>query len=317
MSDVRTVRAGRRTVELHRPQKVLFPARDGPGHAKDDGRAEAGGHTKQDLFDYYRAVAPYMLPHLRGRPLMLERHPDGVDGPRFMQKDTPDHYPDWITRAEVAKEGGTVTHTVCDDTATLLFLADQACLTLHRWLSRTGRIDHPDRMVFDLDPAKDDFDTVRDAARLLGELLDHMGLPSVLMTTGSRGLHVIVPLNGHHDFDDVRDFAREVAETLAAAHPERFTTAARKQARGDRLYLDVQRNAYAQTAVAPFSVRAAPGAPVAVPLAWQQLDDPSVHARRWTIDNAVEQARSEPWAGVLRSGRALGPARRKLRALRG
>ncbi|MGW0533194.1 non-homologous end-joining DNA ligase [Streptomyces sp. NPDC003032] len=311
MTDVRTVRAGRRTVELHRPEKILFPA------GGDEGRGKSKGYTKADLFDYYRSVASFMLPHLRGRPLMLERHPDGVDGPRFMQKDTPDHYPDWITRAEVAKQGGTVTHTVCDDTATLLFLADQACLTLHRWLSRTSRIDRPDRLVFDLDPAKDDFGTVRDAARLLGELLDHMGLPSALMTTGSRGLHVVVPLNGHHDFDDARDFARDVADTLAAAHPERFTTAARKEARGDRLYLDVQRNAYAQTAVAPFSVRAKPGAPVAVPLAWEQLDDPAVHARRWTIEDAVEQARTDPWAGVLRAGRALGPARRKLRALRG
>ncbi|AZM56661.1 ATP-dependent DNA ligase [Streptomyces sp. WAC 01529] len=329
MSDVRTVRAGRRTVELHRPEKVLFPAGDGDGsgkersegaaeaHTKAEGHAEAKAYTKADLFDYYRSVAPFMLPHLRGRPLMLERHPDGLDGPRFMQKDTPDHYPDWITRAEVAKQDGTVTHTVCDDTATLLFLADQACLTLHRWLSRTGRTDRPDRLVFDLDPAKDDFGAVRDAARLLGELLDHMSLPSALMTTGSRGLHVVVPLNGNHDFDDVRDFAKDVADTLAAAHPERFTTAARKEARGDRLYLDVQRNGYAQTAVAPFSVRAAPGAPVAVPLAWEQLDDPAVHARRWTIEDAVEQARTDPWAGVLRNGRALGPARRKLRALRG
>lgn len=317
MDDVRKVRAGRRTVRLSRPDKILFPAsEDGNGRADGGGRANRRAYTKADLFDYYRAVAPFMLPHLRGRPLMLERHPDGIEGPRFMQKDTPDHYPDWITRAEVAKRGGTVTHTVCDDTATLLFLADQACLTLHRWLSRAGRVEYPDRLVFDLDPAEDDFGAVRDAALLLGELLDHVGLPSALMTTGSRGLHVVVPLNGRHDFDDVRAFAKDVAETLAATRPEALTTAARKEARGDRLFLDVQRNAYAQTAVAPFSVRSAPGAPVAVPLAWEQLDDPATHARRWSIENAVEQARTDPWAGVLRSGRALGPARRKLRALR-
>lgn len=113
--DVRTVRAGKHTVEVHRPDKVLFPGGDG---AKE--------YTKADLVDYYRSVAPFMLPHLRGRPLMLERHPDGVTGPRFMQKNTPDSYPEWIGRVEVAKEGGTVCHTVCDDTATLLYLADQA-----------------------------------------------------------------------------------------------------------------------------------------------------------------------------------------------
>ncbi|WP_055493787.1 non-homologous end-joining DNA ligase [Streptomyces sp. TP-A0356] len=303
MSSTRTVRVGRRTVEIHRPDKVLFP---GDGDGKE--------YTKADLVAYYRSVAPYMLPHLRGRPLMLERHPDGIEGPRFMQKNTPDHYPDWIHRVEVPKEGGTVCHTVCDDTATLLYLADQACITLHRWLSRVGRLDRPDRIVFDLDPAGDDFGEVREAAPLLRELLGELRLPSALMTTGSRGLHVVVPISGHHDFDTVREFARDVADTLAEAHPDRFTTAARKKDRGERLYLDVQRNAYAQTAVAPFTVRALPGAPVATPLSWEQLDEPDVDARRWTIADAVDQARTRPWAGVR--ARALRPARRRLDALR-
>ncbi|CAM5333429.1 non-homologous end-joining DNA ligase [Streptomyces pilosus] len=301
----RTVRAGGRTVEIHRPGKVIFP-----------GGGDTGEYTKGDLADYHLAVAPYMLPHLRGRPLMLDRRPDGVDGPSFMQKNTPDHYPDWITRAEVAKEGGTVTHTVCDSAATLLYLVDQASITLHRWLSRTTGTGHPDRLVFDLDPSVDDFETVREAARLLGELLDGLRLPSALMTTGSRGLHVIVPLTGNHDVDEVRAFAREVADTLADAHPDRLTTAARKKDRGDRLYLDVQRNAYAQTAVAPCTVRALPGAPVAVPVSWDQLDDPALHARRWTVANAVEQIRTDPWAGLLSRGRSLAPARRRLAGLR-
>ncbi|ELS57777.1 non-homologous end-joining DNA ligase [Streptomyces viridochromogenes] len=300
------VRAGRRTVEVKRVDKVLFP---GGGGAKE--------YTKGELVDYYRSVAPFMLPHLRGRPLMLERHPDGIDGPTFMQKNTPEHYPDWITRVEVPKEDGTVCHTVCDDTATLVHLADQACLTLHRWLSRADRIDRPDRLVFDLDPAGDDFGQVRQAAGLLGELLDELQLPSALMTTGSRGLHVIVPLTGQQDFDEVREFAREVADTLADAHPDRLTTAARKKDRGDRLYLDIQRNAYAQTAVVPFTVRARPGAPVATPLTWDELSDPGLDARRWTIADAVEQARTNPWAGVLSRARSLGPAHRRLDALRG
>ncbi|MGW2718498.1 non-homologous end-joining DNA ligase [Streptomyces sp. NPDC001492] len=303
--DVRTVR---RTVEVHRADKVLFPG-NGAGRAKE--------YTKGDLVDYYRSAAPLMLPHLRGRPLMLERHPDGLDGPHFMQKNTPDNYPEWISRIEVPKEGGTVCHTVCDDSATLLYLADQAGLTLHRWLSRVGHLDRPDRMVFDLDPTGDDFAAVREAAALLGELLDELELPSALMTTGSRGLHVVVPLNGRHDFDEVREFARDVADTLAGAHPDRLTTAARKKERGDRLYLDVGRNAYAQTAVAPLTVRPRPGAPVATPITWEQLDDPDLTARRWTIADAVEQARTDPWAGIMSRGRALGPARRRLDALRG
>ncbi|MFI7411949.1 non-homologous end-joining DNA ligase [Streptomyces sp. NPDC049627] len=303
--DTRKVRAGRRTVEVKRVDKVLFP-----------GGAGAKEYTKGDLVDYYRSVAAFMLPHLRGRPLMLERHPDGLDGPRFMQKNTPEHYPEWITRFEVPKEDGTVCHTVCDDTATLVFLADQACLTVHRWLSRTDGIDRPDRMVFDLDPAEDSFAQVRAAAGLLGELLDELDLPSAPMTTGSRGLHIVVPLNGQHDFDEVREFAKDVAGMLEAAHPDRLTTAARKKDRGDRLYLDVQRNAYAQTAVAPYTVRARPGAPVATPLTWADLDDQELDARRWSIADAVEQARTDPWAGLMGRGRALGPARRRLDALR-
>ncbi|MGY5125248.1 non-homologous end-joining DNA ligase [Streptomyces nigrescens] len=299
-----TVRAGRRTVEIHRPEKVLFP---------DDGL------TKADVVGYYRRVAAHMVAQLRGRPLMLERLPEGLGGPQFMQKDTPAHYPDWIRRAEVTKEGGTVTHTVCDDKATLLFLADQACLTFHRWLSRAARPDHPDRLVFDLDPPGPDFEAVREAARQLCGLLDELGLPAVLMTTGSKGLHVIVPLDGKSDFDTVRGFAQEAAAVLAERHPDRLTTAVRKKSRGNRLYLDVQRNAYAQTAVAPWSLRAKPGAPVAAPISREQLDDPQLTAQSWTLKDiagVLEQAGTRPWSGVPARGRSLRTARRRLDTLR-
>ncbi|MFI9355410.1 non-homologous end-joining DNA ligase [Streptomyces lydicus] len=300
----RTVRAGRRTVRIHRPDKVLFP---------DDGL------TKADVVDHYGRVAAAMVPQLRGRPLMLERLPGGLGGPHFMQKETPDHYPDWIRRAEVTKEGGTVTHPVCDDKATLLFLADQACLTLHRWLSRADRPDHPDRLVFDLDPPGTDFEAVRGAARALLGLLDELGLPAALMTTGSKGLHVTVPLDGKSDFDTVRGFAQDAAEVLAGRHPGRLTTAVRKKARGDRLYLDVQRNAYAQTAVAPWSLRAKPGGPVAAPISREQLDDPGLDARSWSlrdVDGVLEQLRSAPWSAVPGRGRSLTTARKRLDALR-
>lgn len=312
--NARTVRAGGRRVTLHRSDKVLFPG-DGPGD----------GWTKADLAEYHRAVAPFMLTELRGRPLMLERCPDGVNGPRFMQKDTPDHYPEWITRVTVSKAGGTVTHTVCDSTATLVFLADQACVTLHRWQSRARHVDRPDRLVFDLDPPpatagsshEDEFALVRETARLLHDFLDELRLPCAAMTTGSRGMHVIVPLDGRAGFDEVRDFAGRVADALADAHPKKLTTAMRKKDRGDRLYLDIQRNAYAQTSVTPWSVRAKPGAPVAAPITWDQVADPAVHARRWTVEDAVEQACTKPWADLPARGRALGPARRRLRERQG
>ncbi|MFJ6695037.1 non-homologous end-joining DNA ligase [Streptomyces sp. NPDC091272] len=294
------VRAGRHTVTVHRPDKVLFPDL---------------GLSKADLAGYYRRIALFMLPQLRDRPLMLERHPDGVRGPRFLQKDTPDSYPDWVRRVRLDREGGTVRHVVCEDSATLVFLADQSCLALHRWASRVTRLPWPDRLIFDLDPPEDDFGAVREAARRLGEVLGELNLPSVPMATGSKGLHVVVPLNGHTTFEESKGFAREVAEVVAARHPARLTTSVRKRGRGNRVYLDVQRNGYAQTGVAPWSPRPLPGAPVAVPVSWEQLDDPGVHARTWSLGDVeaiLDQAKRNPWADVLTRGRPLGPARRKL-----
>jgi bifunctional non-homologous end joining protein LigD len=301
--DVRTVRAGRRTIEVHRPGKVLFRDHEPP-------------LTKADLVGHYHDLASHLLPEMKGRPLMLERHPDGLSGPRFMQKNTPDSYPDWIHRAELAKKGGTVTHAVCDDEATLLYLADQACVTFHRWQSRADRPDNPDRLVFDLDPAGDDFEQVRSAARRVGELLADLRLPAALMTTGSRGLHVIVPLDRRAGFDEVRDFAGEAADLLATRDADHLTTQVRTGARGGRLYLDIQRNAYAQTSVAPYSVRAKPGAPVATPIRWDQLDDPDLHAQSWSVGTVLPQAQKNPWSDVPARGRGLGPAARRLRALR-
>ncbi|MFH7596401.1 non-homologous end-joining DNA ligase [Streptomyces racemochromogenes] len=293
------LRAGRRVVAVSRPDKVLFPG---------------DGITKADLALYYRTVARRMLPHLRGRPLMLERHPDGTDGPAFMQKDVPGHFPDRIHRAELPKEDGTVTYALCDDTATLLYLAGQACTTPHRFLSRADRPGHPDRLVFDLDPADEDFAPVREAALGLHRLLDELELPSSLMATGSRGLHVVVALDRRTPFDDVRAFARGVADVLAARHPDRFTTEPRKKARRGRLYLDVQRNAYAQTAVAPYAVRARPGAPVAAPLAWSDLDDPGLSSRRWTLATIDGLLEDDPWRDPPRP-RSLRRARGPLTAL--
>ncbi|MEU8956557.1 non-homologous end-joining DNA ligase [Streptomyces sp. NPDC048518] len=300
MSPTQELRIGRRTVEMKRADKELFPG---------------DGITKADLAEHYRRVAPRMLPELRGRPLMLERMPDGIDGSRFYQKEISDYFPDWIHRASVAKEDGEVTHVLCDDTATLVYLASQACITPHRWLSRADGPRRPDRLVFDLDPPGDDFEGVRSAAHRLRTLLDGLELASGLMTTGSRGLHVVVPLNRRDDVDDVLAFARAAADVLAARYPKELTTEPRKDARKGRLYLDVARNGYAQTAVAPFAVRTKPGAPVAVPLAWDELDAPELTARRWTVTDLGDRLDTDPWSGLARRARGVGPASRRLERL--
>jgi bifunctional non-homologous end joining protein LigD len=296
----RPVKVG--SVEISRPDKVLFP---------DD------GITKADLAEYYQAASRRMLPHLRGRPLMLERHPDGIEGPAFMQKDVPDYFPDWIRTAELPKEDGTVTYAIAENTATLVYLAGQGCVTFHRFLSKADRPHHPDRLVFDLDPAGDDFEAVRHAAGSLRTVLDDLGLAGAPMTTGSRGLHIVVPLLRAADVDEVRGFAREVADLLVARHPDRLTTEATKKARRGRLYLDIQRNGYAQTAVAPYTVRARPGAPVATPLAWEELDDSGLNARHWTLRTIGKRLEDEdPWAGLSRRGQSLARAAKRLETLR-
>jgi bifunctional non-homologous end joining protein LigD len=293
---------GKHQVELSRPDKPLFE-----------------GISKADLAGYYRGVADAMLPHLRDRPLALQRFPDGADGPGFFQKQRPDGAPDWVPGVEVPREseGGTITMVCCRDTATLEWFADQAVLTVHPWLSRVAHPHHPVRLVFDLDPAGDDFGAVRFAARALHELLDELKLPSYPMTTGSRGLHVTVPLAGRDGFDEVRGFARAVADTLAGRHPDRLTTAVRKARRGDRLFLDTLRNAYGQHSVAPYSPRPLPGAPVATPLRWDEVDDPELTARRFTVGNVPDRLSGDgdPWRDIGRHAHGLAAARNALDTL--
>jgi bifunctional non-homologous end joining protein LigD len=297
----RAVKVGRRIVGVSNPGKVLYPG---------------DGITKGDLVEYYRQVAGRMLPHLRGRPVAMERYPDGIDGERIFQKDVPGHFPGWIDRAKVHKQGGTLQQVVCEQAATLVYLANQACVTPHVFLSRTDRLDHPDQLIFDLDPAGDDFGAARRAALALRSLLEELELPSFPKTTGGKGVHVTVPLDRRADFDTVRRFARDVAAVLAARHPDRLTTEQRKRDRKGRLYLDVMRNAYAQTAVPPYAVRARPGATVATPLDWSELEEPSLRPSAFTIGSVLPRfEETDPWKDLRRRGRSLSRARRRLDAL--
>ena len=190
------IRVDRREIEISRPEKVLFP---------DD------GITKGDLIEYYARIAPRMLPQLRDRPLTLERYPNGINTKRFFQKEVSSYFPKWIRRFTVEKVGGTVTHVICNDTATLVYLANQACVTPHIFLSRTDKLDVPDQLVFDLDPPGDDFDLVKATALDFKQLLDELELPAFLKTNGSRGLHVVVPLLRREPYEKVRAFGRDLA----------------------------------------------------------------------------------------------------------
>lgn len=297
----RTYTAGGHQVRITRPEKTLFP---------DEGR------TKADLAEHYQRVAPRLLPTVEEHPVALHRFPDGVHEHGFFQKQLPAHTPSWLPSVTVPREtGGTVTMPLADGVAPLLWFAGQASVELHPLLSTARSLDSPDRMIFDLDPPGEDFAEVRWAAVRLHELLRELSLPGYPMTTGSRGLHVVVPLQQRQDFNEVREFAMRVAVLLATRHPERLTSMFRKSERGGRLFVDVLRNQYAQHAVAPYSVRARPGAPVATPLAWEELDG-LADARRWSLSCIRSRlAQADPWAGMRRHAHTLGPARRRLARL--
>ena len=219
-----------------------------------------------------------------------------------------------MPRVTVPKHGGSVTHVVCDNAETLVYIANQGCLTPHVGLQRVDRNDYPDQLVFDLDPPSDDFGIVRDVAFRMRDLLNHLGLTAFLKTTGSRGLHLVVPLDRKLQFEEVRAIARDIADEMVSRNPNHVTTEPLKKNRGERLFLDTNRNGTAQTVVPAFAVRAKDGAPVAMPITWAELEDTNVNARTWNIRNALDRLTTieDPWKGLAKAVRSLRSAALRL-----
>lgn len=282
---------GHRTILTH-PDKVLFPGT---------------GVTKFELAEYYRKIAPVMLPYVYNRPVMMARYPQGVGKPGFYQKDVAGEFPEWIQRVRVRKEGGTVEHAFCNNAATLVYFAEVDCITPHVWLSTTKNIRMPDRMIFDLDSSNVPFGTVCAVAKLLRSIVEKQGFHPYVMTTGSKGIHVTVPLKPVRDFDAVRLIARRIAEQCAMMHPKLVTMEQRKAKRGKRVFIDVMRNGYAQTAVPPYAVRARPNASVATPLSWKELDSALLRPDLYTVRDIFQRLRKvgDPWKGMQKYGVAL------------
>ncbi|MBB6170533.1 bifunctional non-homologous end joining protein LigD [Nocardiopsis mwathae] len=273
--------------------------------------------SKGDVLDHYRAVADVMLPHLAGRPLTMRRYPDGIGADGFFQKDASDYFPDWLRVVEVPQRGdGSVNHVVCDDAAMLVYLVNQATIEFHVWLSTVDELDRPDWLVIDIDPPPGvSVATLRDVARRLRTLYRELGLTPFVQATGGRGYHVAAPLDRSADFRFVRDLAVGIADHLAEDAPESLTTAQRKERRGDRIFLDVNRNAYGQTFIAPYSLRARPGATVATPLDWAELgrSTPNGHTHA-TIRKRLGH-KPDPWATIDEQAATPATARDRLAAL--
>jgi bifunctional non-homologous end joining protein LigD len=260
------------------PDKVLFPE---------------DGITKGDLAAYYESIAPLMLPHIKARPLTMERYPGGIGAKGFWQKDVSKGFPDWLKRIEVPKKDGTVHHPLIGDTRSLLWMANQNTITPHVWVSRVPKLSHPDVCVFDLDPANDDEpDVLRAAALALRGLLDELRLRSWVKTTGSKGFHIVLSLDGTSATEEVAGFAHAVGRELVARDPQHLTQEFSKADRGGRILVDTGRNGYSATFAAAYAVRARAGAPVSAPVTWDEVEAGTVGPKSFTLRSMADRTAS-------------------------
>ncbi len=275
------------------PDKILFPE---------------DGITKGQLAEYYETIAPVMLPHLRGRPITMERYNAGIDKPGFIQKDVSKGFPEWLERVEVPKKGGTVHHPLVTDTRSLLWLANMNCITPHVWTSRVPDLYHPDICVFDLDPSRDDEPKVlRDAALHLRDLLEELGLPSWIKTSGSKGFHIVVPLDKTTNKGEVAGFAHAVGSVLVKRHPDTLTQEFSKADRGGRILVDTGRNGYSATFAAAYAVRPKNGAPVSAPCTWEEVESGKVGPRSFTLETTPGRVKDvgDLWSDLSKRRRSL------------
>lgn len=297
-----TIKLDGREISLSNLDKIYFPE---------------DNITKGMLVGYYKKIAPHLLPYIKDRPLTMQRYPEGIHGESFFQKNVSDYFPEWIKTIYIPKEdGGGTNYVLAQDTATLVYLANQGCITSHMWLSTIQKLNHPNVIVFDLDPSGQhvDFPYIIQVAKALKLIIEHLGLTAWVMTTGSRGLHIRIPIKPEYTFTEVRAFARDIANIIIAHDPEHITLETRKEKRGEKLLLDILRNGFGATAVVPYAVRARPGAPVATPLTWQELDQipASDYFTMATIFNRLEK-NGDPMHNMHRYARSIKPALEKLR----
>jgi bifunctional non-homologous end joining protein LigD len=291
--------SGRANIVISHPDKVLFP---------DD------AITKGDLATYYEMIAPLMLPHITRRPVTMERFPSGIGRKGFIQKDVSKGFPQWLERVEVPKKDGVVHHPIVTDTRSLLWLVNQNSITLHVWTSRAPEVYFPDICVFDLDPSVENPETLRAAALAVRDMLDDLGLRSWLKTSGSKGFHIVVPLDGKMEMSRVERFAHTVGGLLVRRDPGNLTQEFHKVDRGDRVLIDTGRNGWSATHAAVYAVRSKPGAPVSAPCTWQELENGKVGPRTFTLRNMAARVEEvgDLWSDMRKHSRSLERAITKL-----
>jgi bifunctional non-homologous end joining protein LigD len=275
------------------------------------------GITKGDLGAYYEALAPVILPHLKGRPLTMERYPAGIGAKGFWQKDVSKGFPAWLQRVGIPHKDGIVNYPVVTDLQSLMWVTNQNTITHHVWISRVPDLMHPDLCVFDLDPSKDDVKSVRGAAVGLRDLLEKLGLPSWIKTTGGKGFHIVVPVDGKTSVGDVVRFANAVGTFFVSLAPDQLTQEFSKVDRRGRIYMDTGRNGYSATFAAAYTVRARPGAPVSAPCTWDEVERGKVSPDSFNVGNMPDRIAKvgDLWADLHKRGRSLKQPMEKLKRL--
>ncbi len=293
MSGNKTVKINNKSIKLSNLDKIFY---------------SAANYSKGDVIEYYDKIAEYMLPHLKNRLLVMQRFPDGIKKSGFYQKETPDYFPGWLKTQKIDLEkNGKQKLVIIEKKADLVYLANQGTLVFHIWLSQKQNVNKPDKLIFDLDPPKSGgFQIVKFAAYKLRDIFAKKQLNPFVMTTGSKGLHVIIPIKPKHDFDQVREFAQKTVEELADKYPDKLTTEVRKEKRKDRILLDYLRNAFGQTGVAPYSLRAIENAPIATPIEWSELssiNDP----QKYNLSNIFKRLgqKQDPWENIYKKAQNL------------
>ncbi len=272
------------TVKLTNVDRVMFPE---------------SGITKRDVLEYYRDIAAFMLPELGDRALSIERFTKGIDVGGFFQKHWQKHYPAWIRSAELGTKT-VVRYPIADSQAAVVYFANQGGIAMHIWTSRVASPEYPDLLVFDLDPPDGRFDLVRFAALEIKELCESIDLPTFVKTTGSKGLHVVVPLDGRALFGEAMALGNRIAKVLCARHPDKLTQEFYKKDRRGRLYLDVMRNALGATIIAPYSLRGRPNAPISAPIEWEEVEDEAMKPNGFTLRTirARLDVIGDPWSNL-------------------
>lgn len=283
-------------IEITNEAKVLFP------------KIKA---TKLDIINYYKAVATHILPHLKNRPLAMEKYPNGVSKEGFFQKQKGEYFPKFVSHKPVKREKQSpIDMVIVNSEKTLLYLANQACITFHPFLSSFPNLQKPNRMIIDLDPPAGKFNLAKDAAKEIKKLLDQLSISGFVLLTGSKGIHIVIPVKGEN-FEQTRNFAKKIGQYLSIIDPKKYTTNVRKDKRMGRLFIDYLRNSFAQLSVAPYSLRKTADGSIAMPISWEELTSVTSSAK-YTLSNYKQTLNKNPWSGMSRSAKSLVSAEKKL-----